>query len=488
MNKFYITTTLPYVNGQPHVGFALEAIQADVLARYRRQEGKQVFFLTGSDEHGTKIQRTAVEAGVTPKKLADQNSKAFKDLKKTLNLSWDSFIRTTDEKNHHPGVIKLWKKLEEAGDLYKKTYRGLYCSGCEAFLNEKDITEGKCPIHEKEVELVEEENYFFRLSAYAKQLRKKIESDEMKIVPDWRAKEILSLIDRGLEDVSFSRPKEKLSWGIPVPGDDTQVLYVWADALTNYISAIGYGRDDEQFATWWPSDVQVLGKDVLRFHAAIWPAMLLSAGLAVPQRLFVHGFITVNGQKISKSLGNVIHPKELTEKYGIDPVRYYFLREVSPFEDGDFSYEKFIRRYNADLANGLGNFFARVVGLIEKTGSVKNDSAMLELSVEQKIKSTKQAMAEAMEGFRFNDALGALWELISFGDGYVNEKKPWDKNNTAGQNEKTLYNLAILLNAVIVFLVPFLPDTAKKMSKHLTIKGKTVKAKKASSVFPRLEN
>jgi len=486
-DKFYITTTLPYVNADLHIGHALEFVQADALARHQRQHGKSVFFLTGTDEHGLKVARTAQEYGKDPKRFVDEMSRRVKGLKKILNLSWDFFIRTTDVKNHYPGVIKLWRQLGKSGDLYKKTYRGLYCTGCEAFISDKELEDGKCPIHQKEPELVEEENYFFRLSAYGKALKKKIESGEMRIVPQTRANEILALMDRGLEDVSFSRPRVKLSWGIPVPGDDSQTMYVWADALTNYISAIGYGRDEKELERWWPADVQVLGKDVLRFHAAIWPAMLLSAGLPVPKTLFVHGFLTIDGQKISKSFGNVIAPSELVEQYGTDAVRHYFLREISPVGDGDFSHERFRQRYNGDLANGLGNFAARVTGLCGQFGKVQNDFAMMELAAEQKIKSTATAIENAMKEFRFNDALAAVWNLLAFGDAYVNEKKPWDKANTHAQTEKALYNLLMVLNAVAVFLEPFLPDASKKIRAHVVIKGKSIRVKTLLPLFPRLE-
>jgi methionyl-tRNA synthetase len=487
-NKFYITTTLPYVNDAPHIGFGLEIIQADVLARYAKANGSQVFFLTGTDEHGTKIQKTAAQKGISPKKLADSNSRKFKELKKALDLSWNSFIRTTDSKKHWPGVFKIWQEMVKSGDIYKRTYRGLYCAGCEAFKTEADLTSGKCSIHNKEPELVEEENYFFRLSAYSKILKKKIEEGEIKIVPEFRANEILSLIEKGLEDVSFSRPKEKLSWGIPVPGDDSQVIYVWADALTNYISAIGYGRDQNEFEKWWPADVQVLGKDVLRFHAAIWPAMLLSAKLPLPKTLFVHGFINVNGQKMSKSLGNVISPFDLVEKYGTDPVRYYFLREISPFEDGDFSESKFKERYNSDLAHGLGNFAARVIGLVEKFGHpIGNNFKNIELVLEQKIKSTEKNIKESLEKFEFNNALLELWSLISFGDGYINDKKPWSSQISSGEKEKILFNLIVLLNSVGVLLSPFLPKTSKLITKNISLKGKYIQVRSIPRLFEQLD-
>ncbi|MFA6136173.1 MAG: methionine--tRNA ligase [Candidatus Paceibacterota bacterium] len=485
--KFYITTTIPYMSSVPHIGNTLEFIQADVLARHARANGKEVFFLTGSDEHGTKIQKKALEEKISPKKLVDKISKITKDFKKTLNLSWDGFIRTTDKKRHWPGVFKMWKQLEEAKDIYKRTYRGLYCSGCETFLTDKDIEEGKCIIHQKEPELVEEENYFFRLSAYGKTIKSKIESGEMKVIPQSKANEILSLIDKGLEDVSFSRPKEKLSWGIRVPGDDSQVIYVWADALTNYISAIGYGRDEKEFEKWWPADVQVLGKDVAKFHVAIWPAMLISAKLPLPQKLFIHGFINIEGQKISKSLGNVILPNDLVDKFGTDPVRYYFLREISPFDDGDYSQKRFVERYNSDLAKGLGNFYARVLGLAEKFKKIPNNFSLMELSIEQRIKAVQQNIDKQLDGFMFNDALSEIWSLISVGDSYVNEQKPWSEENGNIKNEKTLFNLLILLNAIGVLVGPFLPDTSKKITSSVSLKGKFIKVKKAANLFPRLE-
>lgn len=485
--KFYITTTIPYANDVPHIGFGLEILQADVLARYQKAKGNDVFFLTGTDEHGTKMEKTAFLKGISAQKLATQNSKAYKNLKEILNLSWNSFIRTTDKKKHWPGVVKIWEEITRSGDLYKKTYRGLYCSGCESFLNDKDMEEGKCIIHKKEPELVEEENYFFRLSVYSKILKNKIESGEMKIYPDWRSKEILSLMEKGLEDVSFSRPKSKLSWGIPVPGDDSQVLYVWADALTNYISAIGYGRDEKEFLRWWPADVQVLGKDILRFHAAIWPAMLLSAKLPLPKRFLVHGHINVNGQKISKSIGNVIAPNDLTDKFGTDPVRYYFLREFSSFDDGDYSDVKFKERYNGDLAKGLGNFSSRVLTVALEFGNIKNDSSMMELSIEQKIKSVQKEVDESLYEFKFNDALASIWSLISVGDQYINEQRPWNKNNTQPHIEKTLYNLLMILKAVAVLLSPFMPQTSRKILSAVLFKGKQVKIKKIKNLFPRLE-
>ncbi|MEK7178237.1 MAG: methionine--tRNA ligase, partial [Patescibacteria group bacterium] len=358
MGKFYVTTSIPYVNAEPHIGFALEIIQADVLARYRRHKGDDVFFLTGTDEHGVKIVRAAKAAGKTSQDFVNGVTKKFKDLKKILNLSGDDFIRTSDRKRHWPGAQKLWFKLYDAGKLYKKSYRGLYCVGHEAFITEKDLVNGKCRDHQEEPEIIEEENWFFKLSDYTNKIKEKIKSDELLVMPKSRKNEILSLINEGLEDISFSRPRKDLSWGIPVPNDSKHTMYVWCDALSNYITAIGYADDEKKFKKWWPANVQVIGKDILRFHAAIWPGMLLAAKLPLPKTIFVHGFITVGGEKMSKTIGNVIDPFEVVKKYGADALRYYLLREIPSGEDGDFTYEKFEERYNADLAKGLGNLVA----------------------------------------------------------------------------------------------------------------------------------
>ena len=368
--KFYITTAIDYANNSPHIGHALEKIQADVLARYHRNRKEKVFFLTGTDEHGTKNLRAAQSLKMDTQNFVDKIAEDFKSLKKLLNLSWDKFIRTTDRENHWHGVFKLWRALKQNGDIYKRSYQGLYCVGCEAFLTEKDLVNGKCPDHLKEPEIIEEENYFFRLSEYGNRIKEKILNDEIKIVPAGRKHEILSLINGGLEDISVSRSRERAPWGIPVPDDDTQTIYVWIDALPNYLTGIGFGRDNkesrEQFHEFWPVDVHLIGKDILKFHALIWPAILMSIELPLPKSIYTHGWITVNGQKMSKTIGNVISPGDLAVKYGTDAVRYYLLREIPSTEDGDFSEEKFKERYNGELANGLGNFTARVLTLASK--------------------------------------------------------------------------------------------------------------------------
>ena len=356
--KFYLTTAIAYVNAKPHLGFAWESILADVIARYRREKGERVYFLTGTDEHGTKIKRVAEAAGKTPQALTDENAALVRDLKEVLGLSWDEFIRTTDQKRHWPNVNEVWNKLIEAGAIYKKKYEGLYCVGHEAFVTEKDLVDGICMDHKTKPEKIEEENYFFKLSDYADRVAEALESEKIKIYPESAKKEILQFIKEGVNDVSFSRPRKTLDWGIPVPGDETQTIYVWCDALVNYLAPREF----------WPADLHVIGKDILKFHALYWPAMLLAAKIELPKAIFVHGHITVDNQKMSKTLGNVVDPVELVSKYGTEAVRYYLIREFSAFSDPDFTYEKFEARYNADLANGLGDLVARTAALVKKFG------------------------------------------------------------------------------------------------------------------------
>jgi len=486
MQKFYVTTSIPYANSVPHIGNVLDFIYADVLARFWRQRKYETRFLTGTDEHGAKIVRTAEAAGLTPRQLVDRNSARFQALKEALNLSWDDFIRTSDQNRHWPGAQKMWNILYEKGDLYRKTYKGLYCVGHEAFITDKDLENGICKDHQKKPEIIEEENWFFRLSKYSGEIESKIKSGELKIVPETRKNEILSLIKEGLEDVSFSRPQKDLSWGVPVPNDATQTIYVWGEALVNYISALGYGGGDETlFKKFWPADVQVIGKDNLRFHAAIWPGMLLAAEIALPKAIFVHGFLNVGGQKISKTVGNVVDPFALVKKYGTEAVRYYLLREVSPFEDGDFSDEKFKERYNGDLANGLGNFTARVLTLVEKLGEIKADiSNNIDESITEKINAIKIEVNKKIDEFKFHEALSSIWDLIAFGDRYVNEKKPWEANK---DNQAVLYNLMVILDNIAVLLEPFLPETSKKITGSIHwVSSNVVVAKKIEILFPRL--
>ena len=482
--KFYITTSIAYTNTTPHLGFALELTQADVLARYHRFLGKDVFYLTGTDEHGQKVAKAAEKAGKTPKKFCDEISAKFRALKKALNLSNNDFIRTTDRKRHWPAVREVWLKLKENGDIYKKKYKGFYCLGCEAFITKKDLKDGKCVFHQREPEVLEEENYFFRLSKYSKKIKEIIEKGKIKIIPESGKKEMINFLKQGLEDISFSRPRKDLKWGIPVPDDQTQTIYVWADALTNYLSALGYGQNEEKFKKYWPPDVQCIGKDILKFHALIWPAMLLSLKLQLPKVIFVHGFLNVAGQKMSKSLGNVINPFDLVKKYGTDAVRYFLLREIPPTQDGDFTYEKFEKRYNSDLAGGLGNLVARVITMASKF-KIQNSKFKIKiqnLKLKQEIEKTRKNWQAALEEFKFNEALSCIWDLISFCDRYIEKERPWElvKSKVKSQKSKVVISdLLLTISEIAEMLEPFLPDTSKRIFQQL-------KEKTRKPLFPKI--
>ncbi len=485
--KFYITTAIDYVNGLPHIGHALEKIQTDVVARHHRSLGENVLFLTGTDENSLKNVQAAEKEGITVQELVDRNSQVFYDLKHVLNLSFDDFIRTT-EKRHIQGVEKLWKTCQK--DIYKKTYEGLYCVGCEAFYKESELVNGLCPEHKKAPELVKEENYFFKLSKYQKQLKELIEKDELKIIPETRKNEVLSFINSGLEDICISRSKERAhGWGISVPGDPNQIVWVWFDALGNYITAVGYGSDEDKFKDLWPADIHFIGKGILRFHSIYWPAMLLSAGLALPKSIFVHGYITVDGGKMSKSIGNVINPIELVEKYGTEPVRYFLLREMPSTQDGDFTYEKFEDRYIADLSRGLGNFVARVVTLATKLknrGSIygsegKEENEVLfapqNLKLKNEIENAQETWKKSLDELKFNEALVAIWKLIGFCDKYIEQTKPWEESDKQGQ---VINDLLLALSNIAKMLKPFLPEASEKITKQLKTK------RKSEVLFPQL--
>jgi methionyl-tRNA synthetase len=473
-SKFYLTTTLPYVNAKPHIGFALEIIQTDVLARHHANLGEEVFFNTGTDEHGKKIYEKALESKQDPQEYVDEYAEKFDDLKKALNLSYNNFIRTTD-KNHVLAAQEIWKRCNENGYIEKKIYKTKYCVGCELEKTDSDLIEGKCEFHPtREIELIDEENYFFLFSKLERQLLELYADNPEFVVPANRQKEIENFVKSGLSDFSISRLKEKMPWGIEVPNDPDHVMYVWFDALTNYISALGWPDDMNKFESYWgtneiPNAVQIAGKDNLRQQSAMWQAMLLAAELPVSRQIMIHGFITSDGQKMSKSIGNVIDPMEYVEKYGTDALRYYLLAKINPFDDSDFTKDKFETVYKADLQNGLGNLVARVAGL-SQDGKWQMANGKQEISEDVK---------EKIEEYRFDLALAKIWERVRGADKIISENKIWTLENTAKQ--PFLDDLVSVIRQIGVDLAPFMPVTASKITK--CYQGEKILKE---NLFPRL--
>lgn len=467
-NKFYLTTAIPYVNAKPHIGHALEYVIADVIHRYKEHMGKDVFFVSGADENALKNVQAAEKEKIEPTKFLDKYSKMFKDFFTLLDVNLDEYRRGTDQKFHWPGVQELWRLADKSGDIYKKKYRGSYCIGCEEFKTKKDLVNGKCPEHDKKPEIIEEENYFFRLGKYQDKLLKLIESDSYKIIPAKRKNEVVSFIKSGLEDFSISRSNERARGiGVPVPGDNSQKMYVWFDALTIYMTGVGYGYDKKLWEKWWPADLHVIGKGISRFHAIYWPAMLMSAGLPLPKSLLVHGYITSGGRKMSKTIGNVVDPYEVIDKYGVEALRYYLLAKVPTLDDGDFTIESFEQVYQADLANGIGNLLSRTIGLFGNIQIRQNSP-----------NSFSKNVAKYIEGYELNRALDDIWKRISKLDKYINENKVWKLKGSAREESKK--HLTGNLRQIIFDLKPFLPETAKKIEKQL-ISGKS------TPLFPRLD-
>lgn len=480
--SYSITTTLPYVNADPHIGFALEIIQADVLARYHRLLEEEVVFNTGTDEHGQKIYQNAVAAGLDPKIYCDQYAEKFHALKAALNLSYTHFIRTTDT-HHIAAAQEFWRRCKEKGDIYKKFYQIQYCIGCELEKTDSELIDGRCPIHpNRELEVREEENYFFRFSRYQESLLKLYAERPDFVVPSHRLEEIRKFVFAGLHDFSISRIKEKMPWGVPVPGDDDHVMYVWFDALVNYISTLGWLQEKTLFSEFWPS-VQVAGKDNLRQQSAMWQAMLMSADVECSKQIFIHGFITHEGQKMSKSLGNVVDPLELVEKYGTDAVRFYLLGAIPAAEDGDFSIFRFEEFYTAHLANGVGNLTARILTMIENFtgGYIPSPSAK-----ENRVESFWKAYTHAMEAYKFDEMIHEINALITHTDVFINETKPWERHNKGEGVGEILYMAAELLRHIGIALLPVLPEAAERILAQLGIDSTRLDSLKTEQQWGKL--
>lgn len=479
-DKFYITTTLPYVNADPHVGHALEFVQSDIIARYRRLKGDEVFFNTGTDEHGMKIYQKAKEAGLEPKKYTDKYAKRYEKIIKELNLSEHNFIRTTDL-GHVKAAQEFWRVCDKNDDIYKKEYKIKYCVGCELEKTDSELSHGRCPLHlSLEIEIIEEENYFFKFSKYQDKLLKLYKKHPDFVLPKTRLNEINSFVERGLQDFSISRLKEKMPWGIEVPGDSRHVMYVWFDALVNYISAIGWPEDIKKFKSWWPV-TQTAGKDNLRQQCAMWQAMLMSAGIEPSRQILIHGFISSGGQKMSKSLGNVIDPFEIIKKYGADSFRYYLAREISTFEDGDFTSKRMEEIYKSDLAEGIGNTLSRVLAMVEKysNGTVPK----VEMEPHKKAKGFWIAYHAEMKNYKFYLVLKVIQTLITWCDVSISENKPWilAKEGKQKELETHLYKYLETLRFVANALYPFMPETADKILLQLGIDPVKEKVKSQES-------
>lgn len=473
-NNFYISTTLPYTNADPHIGFAAEILKADVIARYQSLQGKNVFFNTGSDEHGLKIKQQADEASLPVLEYCKHYADRFKALKELLNLSFNNFIRTSDE-HHQKAAQAFWSLCDQNGDIYKKSYKIKYCVGCELEKTDSELESGRCPFHpNKDLELIDEENYFFRFSKYQQALLDFYQDHPDFVVPSHRFTEIKNFVAGGLQDFSISRLKSKMPNGVAVPGDKDQVMYVWFDALVNYISALGWPENEENFKAFWPA-LQVCGKDNLRQQTAMWQAMLMSAGISSSQQVLIFGFLTANGQKIGKSLGNSIDPFALVEKFGSEALRYYLLAEITPFEDSDFSEDKLIIKYNADLANGLGNLVARVSNLLEQN-QIKTNLEINKLELIEKLKNS------GLEQYQFNRSLQFIWQEIADCNEILSAQAPW-KMTEPTEIEAVLLPLAKRILEIAFMLQSFLPLTADKII-NLFTKEQIIKSE---ILFPRLK-
>jgi methionyl-tRNA synthetase len=491
-SSFYVTTPIYYVNDLPHIGTAYTTVAADALARYHRLKGEKVFFLTGVDEHGQHVARAAERNGVSPQEWADTMVVHFTKVWERLNISNDFFIRTTSPR-HAEVARKFIQLLYDKGDIYLDTYEGWYCIPDESFWLPSQLVEGKCPQCGREVELIQEENYFFRLSAYADRLLRHIEEHPEFIRPEIRRNEVISFIKQGLTDQSISR--KTITWGIPLPFDESQVMYVWFDALLNYISAIDYGIDEERFRSIWPADCHLIGKEILRFHAVIWPAMLMAADLPLPRQVFAHGWLTVEGEKMSKSKGNAINPHDLVDEFGVDAYRYYFLREFSFGYDGNFSHENLVGRYNSELANVLGNMVSRVLAMVERYRGGTVPSPGREEAPDAALKESAaavfQEVDECMDRLSFNDALLAIWNYLGAVNRYVDETVAWDlykDPSLADRLDTVLYNQVEAVRLAAFLVLPFMPASGEGIWERLgyddSIHDHHLPAESAWGLFP----
>ncbi|MDR1684480.1 MAG: methionine--tRNA ligase [Elusimicrobiota bacterium] len=489
--KFYITTPIYYLNAAAHIGHAYTTIATDIMARYKKARGQEVYFLTGTDEHGANIEKAANTAGVTPQKWTDDIAAQFKALWKDLDIQNDDFIRTT-EPRHERVVQEIFEILLKKGDIYKGKYGGNYCLSCEAYIDESELLDGKCcPVHKKQTQYVEEETYFFRLSAYQQKLADFYKEHPAFLSPKFRGVEISKFVDGGLKDLSVTRTKVK--WGIPTLSDPKHTIYVWFDALINYISAAGYGKKlglkeyenyPLNFDDLWPADVHFIGKEIYRFHAVIWPAVLMALGVALPKKVFAHGWWTVEGEKMSKSVGNIINPRDITAKYGVDAFRYFLFREVPFGGDGDFSINSFKRRFNADLANDLGNLLSRTLNMAAKNVGEIPAEYNGEANLLKAARRAEEAYNEHMEELAFDKALDCAWTLIGDMNKYIDETKPWTLAKTdPARTKQILLELIFTLKRVNVFIAPFMPATALEMQRRL----KAGAIEKYAPLFPRIE-
>ncbi|SDC59121.1 methionine--tRNA ligase [Actinokineospora iranica] len=501
MARRYITTAIPYVNSKPHLGFAMELVETDVMARHWRHRGHEVRFLTGTDDNSLKNAIAAEAEGIPTAELVDRNAGAFRDLRGPLEIGFDDFIRTSGDPRHKVGVERLWRATRESGDLYRKHYEGLYCVGCEQFYAESELVDGLCPEHLTKPQLVSEENWFFKLSRYQDRLRDLIEKGELRIEPPSRRNEVLGFINSGLQDFSISRSIERArGWGIAVPDDPDQVIYVWWDALGNYITALDYGTDGDDYRRWWrESDdrTHVIGKGIVRFHAVYWPAMLMSAGQPLPTSIFVHDYLTVDGRKLGKSLGNAIDPVAIVDQYGVDALRWWLVREVPRVGDADFTADRLVSRYHEDLANGLGNLVNRTVSMVHKY----RDGVVPPLPAEpatgalaEAIASAPGAVDAALAEFDFRRATAALWKVVDEANRYVVEVAPWtlakaEKTGDSAAGGKLSDALAMLVHAIRTTadeLTPFLPGAAGRV--QVQVREHEGKLPQPRPLFPRIED